>query len=84
MGTGKVWDAAAANRLAMEAYDALHAALKMKIFEASIPESIATVSADGVHTLAPVFTFGESRVAAIPARAGPGFLPESTGRQTAA
>ncbi len=72
MGTGKVWDAAAANRLAMEAYDALHAALKMKIFEASIPESIATVSADGEHTLAPVFTFGESRVAAIPARAATG------------
>ena len=31
-----------------------------------------TVSADGEHTLAPVFTFGESRVAAIPARAATG------------
>jgi hypothetical protein len=72
IGTGKVWDAAAANRLAMEAYDALHAALKMKVFEASIPESIATVSADGVRTLAPVFTFGDSRVVAIPARAATG------------
>ncbi len=72
LGTGKVWDAAAANRLAMEAYDALHAALKMRIFEASIPESIATVSADGVRTLAPVFTFGDTRVAAIPARAAIG------------
>ena len=72
IGTGKVWDAAAANRLAMEAYDALHAALKMMVFEASIPQSIATVSADGVRTLAPVFTFGNSRVAAIPARAAIG------------
>ena len=72
IGTGKVWDTAAANRLAMEAYDALHAALKMKIFEASIPKSIATVSADGTHTLGPVFTFGDSRVVAIPARAATG------------
>ena len=72
IGTGKVWDTAAANRLAMEAYDALHAALKMKIFEASIPKSIATVSADGTRTLGPVFTFGDSRVVAIPARAATG------------
>jgi hypothetical protein len=72
IGTGKVWDAAAANRLAMEAYDAIHAALKIMIFEASIPQSIATVAADGVPTLAPVFTFGDSRVAAIPARAAIG------------
>ena len=72
VGTGKIWDAAAANRLAMEAYDALHAALKMRIFEDSIPKSIVTVSADGTHTLAPVFTFGDTRVIAIPARVATG------------
>jgi hypothetical protein len=70
--TGKVWDAAAANRLAMEAYDSLYAALKMKVFEASIPKSLATVSAGETHTLAPVFVFGDRRVAAIPARAAIG------------
>ena len=72
MGTGKVWDSAAANRLAMEAYDAIHAALKIKVFEDSIPKSIATVSADGMRTLGPVFTFGDTRVVAIPARAATG------------
>lgn len=72
IGTGKVWDSAAANRLAMEAYDALHAALKIKIFEDSIPKSIATVSADGTRTLGPVFTFGDTRVIAIPARTATG------------
>ena len=72
IGTGKVWDAAAANRLAMEAYDALHAALKIKIFENAIPKSIAIVSADGARTLAPVFTFGDTCVAAIPARVATG------------
>ena len=72
IGTGKIWDMAAANRLAMESYDALHAALKIMIFESSIPESVATVSADGVRTLAPVFSFGDIRVAAIPARAATG------------
>jgi hypothetical protein len=56
----------------MEAYDALHAALKIKIFEDSIPKSIATVSADGTRTLGPVFTFGDTRVVAIPARAATG------------
>ncbi len=72
IGTGKVWDTAAANRLAMEAYDALHAALKIKLFEDSIPKSIATVSADGTRTMGPVFTFGDTRVVAIPARAAIG------------
>ena len=72
IGTGKVWDAAAANRLAMEAYDAIHAALKLKVFEDAIPKSIATVSADGTRTLGPVFTFGDTRVVAIPARAATG------------
>ena len=72
IGTGKIWDAAAANRLAMEAYDAIHAALKMKIFEDSVPKSIATVSVDGARIFGPVFTFGETRVVAIPARAATG------------
>ncbi len=67
-GTGKVWDSAAANRIATEAYDALHAALKIRLFEESIPKSIATVSADGTRTMGPVFVFGDTRVIAIPAR----------------
>ncbi len=68
-GTGKIWDAAAVNRLAMESYDALHAAIKLKVFEASIPESVATASADGIRFFAPVFRLGDRRVAALPARA---------------
>ena len=72
VGTGKIWDTAAVNRLAMEAYDALHASLKTLVFEASIPKSIAVVSTDGARTFAPVFTFGDTRVAAISARAAMG------------
>ena len=68
-GSGRVWDAAAAGRIATEAYDALRASLKIKVFEDSIPRSIAVVVADGVRTFGPVFTFGDTRVVAIPARA---------------
>ncbi len=68
-GSGKTWDAAAVNRLAMENYNALVAALKVRVFEASISKSIVTATADGVRTFAPVFRFGENLVAALPARA---------------
>ena len=72
LGAGKIWDHDATIRIAKEAHDALHAALKLRHFEDSIPKSIATVSADGVRTLGPVFTFGDIRVVAIPARAATG------------
>ena len=68
-GGGKVWDAASINRIAMENYDALHAAIKMKAFEASIPNSVVIATAEGTRFFAPVFTFGGNRVAALPARA---------------
>ena len=68
-GGGKVWDPASVNSVAMDNYDALHAVMKMKAFEASIPESVAIATADGTKYFAPVFTFGGNRVAALPARA---------------
>ncbi len=68
-GTGKTWDAVAVNRLALEAYEALRAAIKIKMFEASIPASIVTATADGQRYFAPVFRFGDHCVAALSARA---------------
>ncbi len=68
-GSGKVFSPSAVNRLVFETYDTLRAAIKLKAFETSIPESIATANADDAKFFAPVFTFGARRVAALPARA---------------
>ena len=67
-GGGKIWDATAVNAFAVSAYDTLRVALHAEVFRQSIPQSIATIVTERERISAPVFRFGATLVAAVPAR----------------